>query len=241
MSIVWYIPTALLLLLVFVLLRRGAYRAFPWFFGYAVFGVSADTIRFVTRSHPVQYRSVYWWTEAGYDLLGILVMYEVVRAVLGYTARRSRVRVAFPSLLVLAVGLSLARAHAIPSQFGQGVHFYIMVGEIAVRFVQVFVFAGLVTLVPLLGLKWRQYPFGVAAGFGLYATVALLVTTKLSDFGTRFIFLWSLTSVVAYSVAVLIWIWFFSVPQKVEPPISQLSVPSPGDLNQYKDVLRRMR
>jgi hypothetical protein len=40
---------------------------------------------------------------------------------------------------------------------------------------------------------------------------------------------------------VLIWIWFFSVPQKAEPSSSQLSVPSPGDLNRYKDVLRRMR
>jgi hypothetical protein len=168
-------------------------------------------------------------------------MHEVVRAVLGNLTRRGRSRLVFPTLFVLAVALSLARAHAVPSQFGHGIPSYIMVGEIAVRFMQVFVFAGLVTLVSLLGLKWRQYPFGVAAGFGLYATVALLITTKLSDFGTRFVFLWSVTSLVAYSVAVLIWIWFFSVPQKVDTTSSQLSVPSPGDLNRYKDVLRRMR
>jgi hypothetical protein len=241
MSLVWYIPELLLLTLVFVLLRRGAYRTFPWFFGYAVFGVSADTMRFITRSHPSLYHSVFWATEAGYDLLGILVMHEVVRAVLGDLTRRGRSRLVFPTLFVLAVALSLARAHAVPSQFGHGIPSYIMVGEIAVRFMQVFVFAGLVTLVSLLGLKWRQYPFGVAAGFGLYATVALLITTKLSDFGTRFVFLWSVTSLVAYSVAVLIWIWFFSVPQKVDTTSSQLSVPSPGDLNRYKDVLRRMR
>jgi len=46
---------------------------------------------------------------------------------------------------------------------------------------------------------------------------------------------------VAYSVAVLIWIWFFSVPQKAETPSPDLSAPSPGDLKQYKDALRGMR
>ncbi|MFZ0290535.1 MAG: hypothetical protein WAL65_15795, partial [Candidatus Sulfotelmatobacter sp.] len=122
-----------------------------------------------------------------------------------------------------------------------GVLLYIVNGEIAVRFVQVFVFAGLVTLVPVLGFRWRQYSFGVATGFGLYATVALLTTTAFSDFGTRFKFLWGVTSLVAYSLAVLIWIWFFSVPQKAETPSSELSAPSPGDLKQYKDALRRMR
>jgi hypothetical protein len=119
--------------------------------------------------------------------------------------------------------------------------FCIITGEIAVRFVQVFVFAGLVALVPVIGLRWRQYSFGVATGFGLYATVMLLATTNYSDFGTRFKNLWDMTSLVAYSLAVLIWIWFFSVPQKVESAKPELSAPSPGDLKHYKDALRRMR
>ncbi|MGA8272745.1 MAG: hypothetical protein WB919_14385 [Candidatus Sulfotelmatobacter sp.] len=190
---------------------------------------------------PGDYYATYWITEAGYDLFGILVMYEVVRAVLGNMVGGWRGRFIFPALLTLGVGLSLARAHAVPTQFGHGLSFYILVGEIAVRFVQVFVFAGLVTFVPLLGLRWRQYPFGIATGFGLYATVALLINLKLSDFGTRFTFLWSVTSVVAYSLAVLIWIWFFGAPQKEVTPSSELPAPSPGELKQYKDALRRMR
>jgi hypothetical protein len=143
---------------------------------------------------------------------------------------------------VVGFGLSLAHAHAAPPKF-EGVRLYIVIGEIAVRFIEVLVFAGLVALVPLLGLRWRQYPFGIATGFGLYATVMLLTTTKFSDFGTRFIFLWGVTSIVAYSVAVLIWIWFFSVPQKAETPMSDPSALSTGEgeLKEYKDALRRMR
>jgi hypothetical protein len=238
--IIWYIPLGLLVLLLCVLFWRRAYEVAPCFFSYAVFAVVAGAARFVVRGHPHLYRATYWTTEAGYDLLGILVMYEVLRTVLGGLTHAWWVRLVFPVALVLGFCLSLTRAHDIPSKL-TGVLFDIVVGETAVRFVQVFVFAGLVTLVPLLGLRWRQYPFGVATGFGLYATVMLLTTTKYSDFGTRFKFLWDLTSLVAYSVAVLIWIWFFSVPQKAKTPISELSAPSPGDLEQYKDALRRMR
>lgn len=203
--------------------------------------MTAGAARFAVHNHPKPYYATYWITEAGYGLLGILVMYEVLRAVLGNLTRAWWTRLIFPAVLIAGVGISLARAHAAPPQFGRHLASYILVGEIAVRFVQVLVFAGLVTLVPLLGLRWRQYPFGVATGFGLYATIALLTTTKFSDFGTRFTFLWGVTSIVAYSVAVLIWIWFFSVPQKTGIPNPELPAPSPGDLKQYKDALRRMR
>jgi hypothetical protein len=240
-DLVWYIPTPLLLLMVVVLVRRQAPRTFPWFFSYCVFGVAADTARFFARSRPSIYPWVYWLTEGGYDIFGIATMYEVVRAVAGTLGRSHWTRLIFPCLSLAALCLSIGRSQAIPSRFGHGLAFYVMVGEIAVRMIQVTVFAGLVTLVPLVGLRWRQYPFGIATGFGLYATVALIMTTKFSDFGTRFTFLWNVTSLVAYSLAVLIWIWFFSVPQKLETRGSEISAPSPGDLKQYKDALRRMR
>jgi hypothetical protein len=238
--LLWSIPLWLLALLLWVLLRRRAYNACPCFFAYVAFGAAAEVSRFLALKHPHPYYLTYWITEAGYDLLGILVMYEVLRTVLGSLTRARWARLIFPGVLLAGIGMSLARANAIPSRLG-GLEFYIAVGEIAVRFVQVFVFAGLVTLVPVVGLRWRQYPFGVATGFGLYATIMLLTTIKFSDFGTTFKLLWGWTSLVAYSVAVLIWIWFFSVPQKVSTLNPELSAPSPGDLKQYKDALRRMR
>jgi hypothetical protein len=238
--LVWYIPQSLLVVLFAVLVRRRAYKVAPGFFVYAAFAVIAGVARFILKSQPRPYYATYWITEGGYDILGMLVMYEVLRAVLGKLVRAWWGHLVFPAILIAGVGISVARAHDVPSSLG-GVLFYIILGETAVRFVQVIVFAGLVTLVPLLGLRWRQYPFGVATGFGLYATVMLLTTAKYSDFGTRFKFLWDMTSLVAYSVAVVIWIWFFSVPQTAQTPSSELSAPSPGDLKQYKDALRRMR
>lgn len=239
-----YIPLLLLATLLWLLARRRAYSEYPFFFAYVAFGVGADLSRFIShlpRLHnPRLYFDIYWTTEAIYDILGILVMYEVLRSVLGGITRAGWVRLVFPGLLVIGIGLSLAHAEASPPKF-EGVRLYIAIGEIAVRFIEVIVFAGLVTLVPVLGLRWRQYSFGVATGFGVYSTVMLLTTTKFSDFGTKFIFLWGVSSIVAYSVAVLIWIWFFGVPQKVERLRSDLVETSPGDLKEYKDALRRMR
>ena len=240
MYVLYFIPSCFLVALLVLLVRRRVYATLPYFFAYTAFAVCADLARFLTHNHSTYY-STYYITEAGYDVLGVLVTYEVLRTVLASVTRVWWVRLIFPAVLLGGVVLSLARAQAAPTQFSRRLAFYILIGEIAVRFVEVFIFAGLVTLVRVLGLRWRQYPFGVAAGFGLYSTIALLITTKLSDFGTRFMFLWNVVSLVAYSVAVLIWSWFFSVPQKAQTPGSELSAPSPGDLKQYKDALRRMR
>jgi hypothetical protein len=242
------IPTGLLCVLLFLLLRRRAYKVCPWFLVYVAFGVAADVGRFAVRNHPHAYYLTYWATEAGYDVLGLVVMYELIRTVLRDLARTWWGRLIFPIVVIAGVVLSLANAHATPPQFNSRLASYIVTGEIAVRCVQAFVFTGLVAVVILLRLRWRQYPFGIATGFGGYSFVALLMTTKFSDFGTRFTFLWGWTLIVAYSIAVLIWIWFFSAPQEPETPNPNLPGSSPealkrhqATLEQYLDWLRRMR
>lgn len=238
-QILWYMPLWLLALLLFLLLRNRAYKVCPWFFSYVAFGVGAGVARFVVRNHPQAYKATYWITEAGYGLLGILAMYEVFRAVL--RARIWWTYLIFPAIVIAAVVLSLAHARAVPPQVS-GLLLYIVTGEITVRFVQVLIFVGLGTLASFFGLRWRQYPLGIAAGFGLYSTVELLSTIKFSDFGTRFKFWWDVIPLVAYSLAVLIWIWFFRAPREEEPPLDpELVAHYTAVLERYLDWIRRMR
>jgi hypothetical protein len=224
----WSIPLLLLALLLFLMLRNRAYKVCPWFFAYVTFGVSADMSRYFALNHPRPYFATYWITEAGYCILGILAMYEVFRITLRSLARIWWTRNIFPALLIAGVSLSLARAHTIPPRVS-GLLFYIVIGEIAVRFVQVFIFLGVATLMALFGLRWRRYSLGVAAGFGFYATVALVATIKFSDLGPRFRLLFNLTTVAAYSLATLIWIWFFRVPEEKLPrPTPEQAASTPG-------------
>ena len=242
--LLWSIPHWLLAVLLCLMLRNRAYKACPWFFAYVGFGVAADVARLVTHNHPHSYFATYWLTEAGYDVLGILVMYELIRMVLRNLIRTWWGRLIFPAALLVGVLLSVARAHAAPPQFS-GILYYIVVGEIAVRCVQVLVFVVTVAIVLIFGLRWRQYPFGIATGFGLYSVIALLMTMKFSDFGTSFKFLWGRTLIVAYSFAVLIWIWFFSAPQKPDPELPALTPEAWKEyqamLDQYLKFLRRFR
>jgi hypothetical protein len=234
-----YIPSGLLVLLLFLMLRNRAFKVCPWFFAYVAFGVGADGARFAAHSHPHAYKVIYWSTDAVYCVLGILAMYEVFRAVL--SARLWWTHLIFPAIVVAAILLSLVHACAVPSQVSSPL-LYIVTAEIVVRFVQVLIFFGLAVLGMLFGLRWRQYPLGIAAGFGLYSTVELLSTIKYSDFGTRFKFWWDVLPLVAYSVAVLIWIWFFRVPQKEDPPLDpKLVAHYIAVLDQYLSWMRRMR
>jgi hypothetical protein len=233
-------PLLLLMSMLWVLARRRAYKHSLWFFTYVVFAVSADLARFGIRNHSDAYFATYWITEAGYDVLGILVMYEVSRTVLGGLTKVWWARLMFPGVLLASLALSIARNQATAEQLGGLLMLYIVIGEVAVRFVQVLTFAGLVSLVPLLGLRWRQHAFGIATGFGVYSTVALLTTTKFSDFGTRFKLLWGISLLVSYSIAVLIWLWFFSVAEKSEAAKPKEFVPSPDELEQYRQALRRI-
>jgi multidrug transporter EmrE-like cation transporter len=152
-------------------------------------------------------------TEAGYCLLGIFAMYEVVGTALLSMARAWRLRTII-IVLVVSVLLGFVRSQVHPLQYGSAYGHYVVLGEIAVRFVEVFVFAGIATLGPLIGLRLRRSSFGVAMGFGFYATVMLMATSRYADMGKSFAPVWRVLTVVAYSVAVLIWIWFFWAPAK---------------------------
>jgi hypothetical protein len=223
------------------MLRGRAYRAWPWFFSYVAFGISADVARFASRNYHRPHYFIYWITDAGYALLGASAMYEILRKVLRGLAGIWWTHLVFPAVVAVGVVLSLWRAQLVPPRV-QGLLACIVVGEIAVRFVQIQVFVGLVGFIALFGFRWRQYPLGIAAGFGLYSTVALLITTRLSDIGTRFTFLWGIISLVAYSVTVLIWIGFFSVPEKEQPPLdAKVAKHYIALLERYLNVLRRTR
>lgn len=242
MDLVWYIPTALLVALLYLMLRNDAYKAWPWFFGYVVFGVAAELARFVAHNHLRPYFVTYWLTDVGYALLGAAAMYEIVSRLIRWLGDAWWwTRLIFPAMVAVGVGLSLLRAHYSPPHFG-GLLYYVVVGEIAVRLIQVLAFIGLVGFFWFFKFYWSAYSFGITAGFGLYSTVALLITTKLSDFGTRFTFLWGVSSLVAYSLAVLIWIWSFRAPEREHPSLTpEQKAYYTALLEQYLDILRGRR
>jgi len=174
-----------------------------------------------------------------YAVLGVSVMYEVARRVFGNLGRSWWPRLLFPGMIGVSLILAVGRTSAVPSGLSNRALGLIILGEIFIRFLEVIMFATLVTLVPVLGLQWRQYAFGVAIGFGVYSTVALLTTTRFSVLGLTYYFSWSRALVLSYSCSVLIWLFFFSAAEKAVSPHGP-SVLSFEEFNVYKKLLRRI-
>jgi hypothetical protein len=239
--ILWWGELPLQAVLLYVLVRKQSFRTFPWFFAYTAFAVAAGVSRFLVRNHDPIYVRVYWITEAVYPLLGIAVMYEVFRNVFRNFSRLWWFPPIFPLAVLLSLGLTISRSLSVPTGLQSGVAAWILGAELGVRLLQVAMFALLVTMVLLFGLRWRQQAFGICAGYGLFATVALLTTSKFYEFGTRFKFLWGLVSIITYSIAVLIWLWYFSVPVKAETPRAEEPPVSAQEMGRYKEIVRRVR
>lgn len=238
-SLLWIGPPLVLqAALLPVLLKGRKYRAFPCFFTYTVFSVVADLARLASGNSATYYFYVYWGSEIGYAVLGIAVMYEVYRAVLPGFRPFWWFQLILPIVVLFTTAITAFHMAGIPSGLHDPIMNGIVTAELWVRVLQVTIFVLLAMLVAFFGLRWRQHSFGIAAGFGLYSTVALLGTEKYSEFGTRFTWAWSVLAVVAYSMAVLIWLWFFSGATPLEELASQ-GPPFPiEDLGRYKDFLR---
>jgi hypothetical protein len=233
-----YIPLVFLIILAGVLLARRTYFTFPWFTAYVIFATLAGIARFVVRNNAAPYFYTYWYTECGFEVLGIAVMYEVFRRVFGNLGRFGWPRLLFPLMVVISAMLSIGRG--VPSTLHNHFIALLIQGEIAVRLLQVMIFAVLVTLVPLIGLQWRQYPFGIAMGYGVFSTVALFTTVRLTILGLTYGNIWNWTLIISYSCGVLIWLCFFSAKEQPAPPGSTSPPLSFEDLNVYRRILRRM-
>jgi hypothetical protein len=208
-----YIPSFLQAFLLWMLIRRKAQRAFPFFFAYTAFGVAAGIARYLALNHVRPYFWTYWITDSIYILLATATLFEISRSVFRNVTRAWWRLLFFPGIIAVSILLCIWRMNAVPPKL-TGLTAWIVNGEIAVRFAQVITFAALGTLVLLLGLRWNRQERGITAGFGMYATIMLLMTTKYSDAGTGFRMAFWSVSVTSYSAALLIWIWSFHHPRR---------------------------
>jgi hypothetical protein len=100
---------------------------------------------------------------------------------------------------------------------------------------------GIFALSSYLGLSWRNYNFGIALGYGLYATVNLVAVVVEGYLGPRkggkVFSLVELIDATAYKLTLILWmtyLWRADRDQSNQPP------PSGGDkdLEAWNDALK---
>lgn len=209
-----------LISLVVVMIHRGLNREFPFFFAYLFVVLGGEAVRqiFLYRylhGYPyIHYFYAYWITEAGDVLLAFLVLYEVflIRLFPGFNIT-PLYRYLFPIAGLSVLGLTFYMFASAPSH-GPG-KLAVIVGEftLALSFMQVAVLAFFCVLFLFMSREWTRHEFGIALGFGLYASIKLLIALARANrayASTKF----EQAHNAAYLVSALIWLFYLS---KAEP------------------------
>ena len=219
-SVLWLLPPVLQTWLALLMWRRGTMKQFRVFFVYTVFAVIAEITRF-TLYHPNTNTWAYFWvswgSEAIYAVLGFLAIYEVFRHVF----ENFRHFTWFKLLLPVTAAIMLSIAALIPIVHRAVQTDPLLEGildlQIAVRCLQLGVFFLIFLLARVFDLDYRQYAFGIAAGFGIAAAGILAGTLVRTGGGLKFLIFFRYIPGVAYCIAVTVWVASF-VRREPEDP-----------------------
>jgi hypothetical protein len=193
-----------------VMYRRGQYRAFKFFFAYVVAQVLAFALVFPAYRHG-SYRATFylsWFTTAISVVLGFKVIHEAFLDVFRpfHTLRDlGTVLFKWAGLVMLLVAgvVSFSTNNSDIAPWIQA----IMTAQRCVRIIQVGMVLFLLFFARYLGVSRRQYSFGIALGFGTFATVELAAIASWVGQHLGYMSI-SLVNMAAYNGTLLIWLFY---------------------------------
>src|SRR5438270_5570605 len=203
------VQTILHVWLVAVVIRRGAWRRFPWFFAYGIYAVLGLAARLAASSSRRLYFYTYWYTDPGFLLLGIAALHEVFRQVFAGFYLLRWFRWLYYGGITIIVLIAV-----INSVVNRPVHVYPIFGiilgvGIAVNCIQAAIFALFYFLAKVLDVEFRRYTFGIVLGFGISSIGTLIPFVLRSIFGTKLENFVVYAPSVAYFVSLAVWLSAF--------------------------------
>lgn len=208
----WVFPLVLQAAIALVMLKRKSVINFPVFFSYTALVLWGDTALLFLKYPGSIYTFVYCCEEGGAVLLSLAVIFEILGDILPPSPLVAFVLKfvwIFGSIAALAALLMLAFSPSIGA--GRALEF-IFLAERSARFLQACLFIVVLALMSRLGLTWRHYSVGIAAGFGVYSGVALAGFELRGHLHLLGDATFALLNSAAYNVAVVIWACYILRP-----------------------------
>jgi hypothetical protein len=235
--------TGLELVVVSILFTRRLYKRFPWFFVYVLFSVFETAALFAVRSRSSVYFGLYWSAESVTTILIFLALQETFRAVFRYFYTLRGFKFIFPAIAILfsAVAIpGISRAAAAPNPLTR----IILSVEIAIGFLQIGLFLLFYVLVRFFRVRWQQYPYGIAFGFGVLAGGTLSAFLLRSEFGTKFNIAYQIIVQLSYTLAVVVWLATFLTPEPAHPLQGKVLALTPeemlAEIKQYSSSVKKI-
>ncbi len=174
-QLVWLLHPALELLLAAAMLWRKLHRTFPIFFAYIIFQLVNFAVLFpIQRTGNYDLYFYAYWIGALISLgIGFKVIHEIFMDVFRpYHTLRDLGTVLFKWAALVMFFVALVVAAASPAGQSPIVQAVVTVQR-CVRVIQCGLILFLLVFSKYLGVSWRQQSFGIALGFGGFASVEL--------------------------------------------------------------------
>ena len=208
-------------LLVFMV-RRKSHKLFPRFFSYILFQTLKSACLFVVyRYFPESYYfDAYWTGNAVSVIFAVTVMDEILHSlfkeyggiqILGTTIFRWSCGLLF----LLAILGALSSSEAAADRVVAAVFSF----DRSVRLMQVGLFLVLMLLCRFLKNYSRQQVFGIALGFGVFASVELNLVSFVMWYGNGQPAIISLLKSTAYNAVTLVWIGYLKQQPQLVPRV----------------------
>ena len=218
----WLAGPLLQITLLIFMVRRKSHKVFPRFFSYILFQTLKSACLFVVYRYfaPESYFEAYWTGNAVSVIFTVAVMDEILRSlfkeyggiqILGTTIFRWSCGL----LLLLAVLGAWSSSEA----GGDRVVAAVFSFDRSMRLMQVGIFLLLMLLCRFLRNCSRQQVFGIALGFGIFASVELILVSAVLWYGNAQAAIISLLKSTAYNAVTLVWIGYLKQQAQLVPKV----------------------
>lgn len=213
----WVAGPALQIVLLTFMVRRKLQGVFPRFFSYIVFQILKSGVLFLTYRFALDnYFEVYWTGNAISVLLAVTVMDEILHHLLKqYGGIQTLGATIFRWSCGLLLLLAIVGAPSSHDGSADRVVAAVLAFERSVRLMQCGLFVLLMLLCRVLRDSWRQPVFGIALGFGVFASIELILISVVMWQGDSADVILSLVKSTAYNAVTVLWIGYLK--QEREP------------------------
>jgi hypothetical protein len=210
MYVSWLLGPVLQIILLIFMIRRKLQVVFPRFFSYIVLQVVKSGILFlIYRYHRENYFDAYWSGNAISVLLAVAVMDEILHNLLKqYGGIQSLTSIIFRWACGLLLLFCIVNAFSSQQTSADGVVSAVLAFDRSVRVMQCGVFFLLMILCRVLRNCWKQHVFGIALGFGIFASIELMLVSVVMHFGDGPAAIVSLVKSAAYNGVTLLWVMY---------------------------------
>jgi hypothetical protein len=221
MYLSWLGGPALQITLLAYMVHRKLHGVFPRFFSYIVFQILKSGLLFVAfRYYDGAYFDAYWTGNAISVVLAVTVMDEILHKLFKeYGGAQNLGAIIFRWTSALLLLLAIVNALSSHEGSADRVVAAVLTFDRSVRLMQCGLFCLLLILCRYLRHCWRQRVFGIALGFGVFASIELILVSIAMRYGSASASVVSVVKSLAYNAVTLLWIGYLRQQSEVIPEV----------------------